>query len=170
MGLQNQLKVDDNLAEDGVWVELGIDEHNGKPIEIQIVYMNENKEYNRELARIGKEHRNLKALRQADEEFEIRERMAREAFCNVIVKGWRNVEEYRASKLEAAGHLIDEAGEYVLAEDQERPWVEMAFNAANVYFFLTDIPVAYRALAQLASNFETFRKVKGDRTDDTVKN
>jgi hypothetical protein len=90
MGLRRTFKTDKVAEVEGVPVEVGVNDHNGKPIIIHITRMSaSNKRYTKELNRVTKPHQS--AIQNDAMDNDLARKMLQEVFADTILLGWDNL-------------------------------------------------------------------------------
>ena len=145
MSLRKTFKTDKAAEAEGVWQEVGINEHNGKPQEIKLSRMSKsNKRYTKELERATRPHSS--AIQNESLDNELGAKILREVFADTVILDWRNI-----PRSELTGN----------PEDTE----ELAFTRENVLALFEELPDLYddwEARAKKAASFrEQEREVAG---------
>jgi len=139
MSLKKQFGTNQDKEKEGVWVEVGIEEVNEKPIRFKIARLTQrNKEYQKTVTKHGRKYQNVNNI-PADVALAI----SQKAFVDCILLNWENVLEYRTEQLSSG--FPSPNGEML-----------MPYNKANATFLMKDLPDLYLLLSNLAASPETF--------------
>lgn len=138
MSLRKTFKTDPKAEVEGVWLPVGINEHNKKPIEICVSRMSRsNKRYTKELERVTRPHSSSIQNDSMDEE--IGAKLLREVFADTILMDWRNL-----PKSELTGNDSD-------SED-------LPFSRENALALFEELPDLYDDWESRAKKSATFRE------------
>lgn len=89
MGLRNTHKTNEDLENNGVWIEVDVNDHNGEPMKIKIGAMSKaNKNYSKRLDAILKPHQ--AAIQNDTLPEALGERLMRSLFAETILFDWDN--------------------------------------------------------------------------------
>lgn len=134
MSLRKTFKTDRTAEIDGVVIEVGINDHNQKPIKIRIARMtSSNKRYTKELNRVTKPHQS--AIQNDAMDNDLARKMLREVFADTILLGWENLPKSELTGKEKDSEDLEFTRENVLAIFDELPdlyddWESRASKAA----------------------------------------
>ena len=120
MSLRKTFKTDQTAEVEGVWIEVGINDHNGKPQRIKISRMSRsNKRYTKELERVTRPHSSAIANESLDNELAMK--MLREVFVDTVMMDWDNIPKSELTGNDDDTELLDFSRENVLALFDELP-------------------------------------------------
>lgn len=138
MSLRKTFKTDRNAEIEGVWVEVGINDHNGRPIRIRIARMSAaNKRYTKELNRVTKPHQS--AIQNDAMDNELARKMLQEVFADTILLEWDNL-----PKSELTGN----------DEDTD----DLEFTRDNILALFKELPDMYDDWEARANKAAAFRE------------
>lgn len=138
MSLRKTFKTDKTAEVEGVWIEVGMNDHNNQPQEIKISRMSKtNKRYAKELERVTRPHSS--AIQNESLDNELGAKLLREVFADTILLDWRNI-----SKSELTGN--------------ENDTDELAFTRANVLALFDELPDLYDDWESRAKKSASFRE------------
>lgn len=136
MGLRRNFKTDPTRENEGVEIEVDINEHNKQPIKIRIARMSKsNKRYSKRLEEVTRPHQSAIANETLDEG--LGNKLLREVFVDTILLGWSNL-----PKSELTG---------VETDTDELPFSRE--NALSLFEELPDVYDDWEARAKKNSNF-----------------
>ena len=140
MGLRKTFKTDTTAEVNGVWVEVGINDHNREPIEILISRMSAaNKRYTKELNRVTKPHQS--AIQNDAMDNDLAKKMLQEVFADTILLDWKNL-----PKSELTG------------DDKDTELLE--FNRDNALALFKELPDMYDDWEARANKAAAFREIE----------
>lgn len=138
MSLRKTFKTDRNAEIDGVWIEVGINDHNGRPIRIRISRMSQsNKRYTKELNRVTKPHQS--AIQNDAMDNDLARKMLQEVFADTILLEWDNL-----PKSELTGNDDDKD--------------DLEFTRDNVLALFKELPDMYDDWEARANKASAFRE------------
>lgn len=138
MSLRKTFKTDRNAEVEGVWIEVGINDHNGRPIRIRISRMSQsNKRYTKELNRVTKPHQS--AIQNDAMDNDLARKMLQEVFADTILLEWDNL-----PKSELTGNDDDKD--------------ELEFTRENVLALFKELPDMYDDWEARANKASAFRE------------
>lgn len=147
MSLRSTFKTDKDAESNGVWIDVEINEHNNKPIRINVSRMGTaNKKYTKRLEAVMQPHQS--ALQNDSMNNELAGRLLREVFTDTVLNGWENL-----PKSELTGN----------PKDKE----ELAFVRDNVIALFEEMPEIYTDWSERAKKAASFRQAV---KEDIVKN
>jgi hypothetical protein len=136
MGLRKNFATDRALENDGVEIDVDINEHNNLPIKIRVARMSKsNKRYAKRLEEATRPHQSAIANETLDQE--LGSKILREVFVDSILLGWSNL-----PKSELTGDPKETA--------------DLPFNRENALKLFEELPDVYddwEARAKKAANF-----------------
>lgn len=142
MSLRKTFKTDKAAEVDGVWLEIGINDHNGLPIKIKLSRMSSsNKRYTKALNTATKPHQS--SIQNDALDNELARKLLREVFAETVLLGWENL-----PKSELTGNDNDKD--------------ELEFTKENILAMFDEMPDLYddwEARAQKASAFREAERV-----------
>jgi hypothetical protein len=140
MSLRKTFKTDKNAEQEGVWIEVAVNDHNNKPIRIKISRMSStNKRYTKELNKVTKPHQSAIANDALDND--LARKMLQEVFADTVLLDWENL-----PKSELTGN----------DEDVE----ELEFNRENAIALFTEMPDLYDDWESRAQKSAAFREAE----------
>lgn len=90
MSLRKTFKTDKNAEIDGVWIEVGMNDHNGKPIKILLSRMSTtNTRYTKKLNAVTRPHQ--AAIQNDAMDNDLARKMLQEVFAETVLLGWENL-------------------------------------------------------------------------------
>ncbi len=134
MSLRKTFKTDRNAEVEGVWLEVSVNDHNGKPIEIKISRMSSsNKRYTTELNKVTKPHQS--AIQNDALDNDLARKMLQGVFASTVILDWRNLPKSELTGNDADTDDLEFTQENVLALFEEMPdlyddWEARANKAA----------------------------------------
>lgn len=141
MSLRKTFKTDKTAETEGVWIEVGINEHNSRPQRIKISRMSKsNKRYTKELERVTRPHSS--AIQNETLDNELSAKLLREVFADTILLDWDNI-----PKSELTGDDADAAE-------------ELAFTRENVLALFEELPDLYDDWEARAKKSAAFRETE----------
>lgn len=140
MSLRKTFKTDRQAEVDGVLVDVGINEHNGKPIQVRLSRMSRsNKRYQAELERVTRPHSS--AIQNESLDNELATGMLQGVFADTILMDWHNL-----PKSELTGN----------PEDKEL----LPFSRDNAMALFAELPDLYEDWESRAKKASTFREAE----------
>lgn len=144
MSLRKVFKTDLNAEVEGVWLDVAVNDHNGKPIRIKISRMSaSNKRYTKELNKVTKPHQS--AIQNEALDNDLARKMLQEVFADTIILEWDNL-----PKSELTGN----------PEDVEL----LEFNRDNVLALFQEMPDLYDDWESRAQKSAAFREAEREKT------
>jgi len=138
MSLRKTFKTDATAEVEGVWLEVAVNDHNGKPIRIKISRMSaSNKRYTKELNRVTKPHQS--AIQNDALDNDLARKMLQEVFADTVLLDWENL-----PKSELTGNEADTD--------------ELEFNRDNVLALFKEMPDLYDDWESRAQKSSVFRE------------
>lgn len=120
MSLRKTFKTDARAEIEGVEIEVGINDHNQKPITILLSRMStSNKRYTKELNRVTKPHQS--AIQNDAMDNDLARKMLQEVFTDTILLGWGNLPKSELTGVETDTELLEFNRENALALFKELP-------------------------------------------------
>lgn len=130
MSLFKQFGTDTKAENDGVWIEMGLNE-DGSEIGFLIARASKsNKRYTKALEKATKPHRTAMATETLEEK--VAAKLMLDVFCEAVLLGWRNV--------------------------RDRDDKEIAHNKANAIQLMQDLPELYERLSEESKKLSLFRE------------
>lgn len=143
MSLRGTFKTNKDAEINGVEVAVGVNDHNGEPIYINISRMGvANKKYTKRLEEVMAPHQ--AALQNDSMNNELAGKLLREVFVDTVLNGWRNL-----PKSELTGKDSDTA--------------ELEFNRDNALALFEELPEMYTDWADRAKKAASFRDAVRDK-------
>lgn len=140
MSLRKTFKTDQNAEVEGVWVVVGMNDHNNTPIEIKISRMSSsNKRYTKELNRVTKPHQS--SIQNDALDNDLAKSMLQEVFADTIILAWKNL-----PKSDLTGNEADVE--------------ELEFNRDNVLALFKEMPDLYDDWEARANKSAAFREAE----------
>lgn len=140
MSLRKTFKTDHAAEVNGVWVPVGMNEHNSKPIEIHISRMSKaNKRYTKALEAATRPH--MAAIQNESMDNDLGAKLLQEVFVDTILLGWKNL-----PKSELTGNDGDKA--------------ELPFNRENALALFAELPELYDDWEDRAKKAANFREAQ----------
>lgn len=138
MSLRKTFKTDQTAELEGVWIEVSVNDHNGKPIRIKISRMSSsNKRYTKELNRVTKPHQS--AIQNDAFDNELAKKMIQEVFTDTVLLDWDNL-----PKSELSG--------------DDKDTEALPFNRDNVLALFKEMPDLYDDWEARATKAAAFRE------------
>lgn len=138
MSLRKTFKTDKTAEVEGVWQDVAVNDHNGKPVRIKLARMTStNKRYTKALNTITKPHQS--AIQNDALDNELAKKMMQEVFVDTILLDWDNL-----PKSDLTGN----------EEDTEL----LPFNRDNAMALFTEMPDLYDDWEARASKAAAFRE------------
>lgn len=138
MSLRSTFRTDKTSEVEGVWQEIGVNDHNGEPIRVKISRMSaSNKRYTKMLNRVTKPHQ--AAIQNDALDNDLARKMLREVFIETVLLDWENL-----SKSEVTGN----------PEDTDA----LPFNKENANKLFDEMPDLYDELESRAQRAASFRE------------
>lgn len=134
MSLRKTFKTDQSAEVEGVWVDVGINDHNGKTQRIKIRRMSaSNKHYTKELNRVTKPHQS--AIQNDAMDNNLARKMLQEVFADTIIIDWEEIPQSELTGVETDTDPLEFNRDNVLALFKELPdcyddWETRANKAA----------------------------------------
>ena len=120
MSLRKTFKTDQTAETEGVWLDVAINDHNGKPIRIRIARMSpSNKRYTKALQAATRPHQS--AIRNEALDEALARNMLQEVFADTILLDWDNLPKSELTGDEADTELLPCNKENALALFAELP-------------------------------------------------
>jgi hypothetical protein len=120
MSLRKTFKTDRTAEVEGVWLEVAVNDHNGKPIRIRISRMSaSNKRYTKELNKVTKPHQS--AIQNDALDNDLARKMLQEVFADTVLLDWDNLPKSELTGNEADEELLEFNRENALALFAELP-------------------------------------------------
>lgn len=120
MSLRKTFKTDQKAETEGVWIEIGMNDHNGRPIRIKISRMSSsNKRYTKELNRVTKPHQS--AIQNDALDNDLARKMLQEVFADTVLLDWDNLPKSELTGNEADTDDLEFTRENILALFKEMP-------------------------------------------------
>lgn len=143
MSLRKTFKTDLNAEVDGVLLDVGFNDHNGKPIQVRLSRMSRsNKRYTAELERVTRPH--ASAIQNESMDNELATKMLREVFVDTVLMGW-----YNLPKSELTGNDADKE--------------ELPFTRENALALFDELPDLYEDWETRAKKASTFREKEREK-------
>lgn len=140
MSLRKTFKTDKVAETEGVWLEIGINDHNGRSIRIKLSRMStSNKRYTKQLNTVTKPHQS--AIQNDALDNDLARKMLQEVFADTIILDWDNL-----PKSELTGN----------DEDTE----DLEFNRENVLALFKEMPDLYDDWEGRANKASAFREAE----------
>ncbi len=140
MSLRKTFKTDQRAEVEGVWVPVGMNEHNNKPIEIHISRMSRaNKRYTKALETATRPH--TAAIQNESLDNDLAAKMLQEVFVDTILLNWKNL-----PKSELTGKDDDKA--------------DLPFTRDNALALFDELPELYDDWEGRAKKSASFREVE----------
>lgn len=138
MSLRKTFKTDQNAEVEGVWVPVGVNEHNNKPIEIRLSRMSRtNKRYTKLLEEVTRPH--SASIQNESMDNDLGTKLLREVFVDAVLLDWKNL-----PKSELTGNVADKE--------------DLPFNRENVLALFDELPDLYDDWESRAKKAATFRE------------
>lgn len=138
MGLRNTFKTDKTAEQEGVEIEVDINEHNNQPITIRISRMSRtNKRYTKRLDAVTRPH--MAAIQNETMNEAVASKMMREVFTDTVLLGWSNL-----PKSELTGNEDDKD--------------DLPFTRENALALFEELPDLYDDWEARAKKASTFRE------------
>lgn len=134
MSLRKTFKTDKSAETDGVWQEVAINDHNGKPVRIKVARMSQsNKRYTKALNAATKPHQS--AIQNDALDQELAKSLLQEVFAETVLLDWDNLPKSDLTGVETDDELLPFSKENALALFAEMPdlyddWESRAQKAA----------------------------------------
>lgn len=134
MSLRKTFKTDKIAETEGVWMDVSINDHNGKPIRIKLARMSStNKRYTKALEAATKPHKS--AIQNDAFDNELAKKLLQDVFVETILLDWDNLPKSDLTGDEADTELLPFTKENALALFNEMPelyddWESRAQKAA----------------------------------------
>lgn len=134
MSLRKTFKTDLNAEVAGVWIDVSVNDINGKPTRIKIARMSQaNKRYTKALNSSTQPHQS--AIQQGAMDNELARRLLQEVFADTIILDWENLPKCELTGVETDTDDLEFSKENVLALFKEMPdlyddWETRAQRAA----------------------------------------
>lgn len=134
MSLRKTFKTDKNAEVDGVWLEIAVNDHNGKPTRIKLARMsNSNKRYTKALNTATKPHQS--AIQNDALDQELAKSLLQDVFVDTVLLDWENLPKSDLTGDESDDELLPFTKENALALFAEMPdlyddWESRAQKAA----------------------------------------
>jgi hypothetical protein len=142
MSLRGTFKTDKRAEVEGVWIEVGMNDHNNLPIEIHISRMSKaNKRYTKRLEAVTKPHQS--AIQNESLDNDLASKLMQNVFVDTVLLGWKNL-----PKSELTGNNED-------TDDLE-------FNRANALALFEELPDMYDDWEDRAKKSSAFREAEQD--------
>lgn len=140
MSLRKTFKTDKTAEVEGVWLEVAVNDHNGRPTRIKISRMSSsNKRYTKELNKVTKPHQS--AIQNDALDNDLARKMLQEVFADTVILDWENL-----PKSELTGN----------PEDTE----DLEFNRDNVLALFNEMPDLYDDWEGRAQKSAAFREAE----------
>lgn len=140
MSLRKTFKTDKIAESEGVWLEVAVNDHNGKPIRIKISRMStSNKRYTKELNKVTKPHQS--AIQNDAFDNDLARKMLQEVFADTVLLDWDNL-----PKSELTG------------DDNDKEPLE--FNRDNALALFNEMPDLYDDWEGRANKSAAFREAE----------
>ena len=140
MSLRKTFKTDKTAEVEGVWLEIGINDHNSKPIRIKLSRMSaSNKRYTKELNKVTKPHQS--AIQNDALDNDLARKMLREVFVDTVLLSWENL-----PKSELTGKDSDKA--------------DLEFTRENALALFDELPDLYDDWESRAMKSAAFREAE----------
>jgi hypothetical protein len=142
MSLRKTFKTDRNAEVEGVWLEVAVNDHNGKPTRIKISRMSSsNKRYTTQLNKVTKPHQS--AIQNDALDNDLAKKMLQEVFADTVILDWENL-----PKSDLTGN----------DEDSD----DLEFNRDNVLALFAELPDVYDDWEARAMKSAAFREQERD--------
>lgn len=134
MSLRKTFKTDHVAETEGVWLDVAVNDHNGKPIRVKLSRMSSsNKRYTAELNKVTKPHQS--AIQNDSMDNELARKMLRQVFVNTILLDWDNLPKSDLTGNPADVEPLEFTRENALALFDEMPdlyddWESRAMKAS----------------------------------------
>ncbi len=134
MSLRKTFKTDQTAEVEGVWLDVAVNDHNGKPIRIKLARMSStNKRYTKALNTVTKPHQS--AIQNDALDNELARRMLQEVFADTILLDWDNLPKSELTGDESDTELLPFTKDNAMALFKEMPdlyddWEARAQKAA----------------------------------------
>lgn len=134
MSLRKTFKTDRTAETEGVWLDVGINDHNKEPIRIKLSRMSKsNKRYTKQLNAVTKPHQS--AIQNDALDNDLAGKMLQEVFADTILLDWENLPKSELTGNEEDTDLLEFNRENALALFKELPdlyddWESRATKAA----------------------------------------
>lgn len=140
MSLRKTFKTDRDAEVQGVWIEVGINDHNQEPIKIHLSRMSAaNKRYTKELNRVTKPHQS--AIQNDALDNDLAKKMLQEVFADTVLLGWENLPKSELTGVETDTELLE-------------------FNRDNALALFRELPDMYDDWEARANKAAAFREVE----------
>jgi hypothetical protein len=140
MSLRKTFKTDRTAEVEGVWLEVAVNDHNGKPIRIKIARMSSaNKRYTTLLNKVTKPHQS--AIQNDALDNDLARKMLQDVFAETVLLDWDNL-----PKSELTGNDTDEE--------------LLEFNKENALALFTELPDLYDDWEARAQKSAAFREAE----------
>lgn len=140
MSLRKTFKTDKTAEVEGVWIEVAVNDHNGKPIKVKISRMSSsNKRYTKQLNMVTKPHQ--AAIQNDAMDNDLARKMLQEVFADTILLGWENL-----PKSELTG--------------DDKDTEELEFNRDNALALFAEMPDLYDDWEARANKAAAFREIE----------
>lgn len=140
MSLRKTFKTDKTAEVEGVWLEVAVNDHNGRPTRIKISRMSSsNKRYTKELNKVTKPHQS--AIQNDALDNDLARKMLQEVFADTVILDWDNL-----PKSELSGN----------PEDTD----DLEFNRDNVLALFNEMPDLYDDWEGRAQKSAAFREAE----------
>lgn len=134
MSLRKTFKTDQNAEVEGVWLEVAVNDHNGKPIRIKLARMSStNKRYTKALNTVTKPHQS--AIQNDALDNDLARKMLQEVFADTILLDWENLPKSELTGVDTDTDLLEFSKDNAMALFAEMPdlyddWESRAQKAA----------------------------------------
>lgn len=120
MSLRKTFKTDQTAEVEGVWFDVGINEHNNKPERVKLSRMSRtNKKYAKELERVTRPHQS--AIQNEALDNDLGNKLLREVFVDTVILDWDNIPKSELTGNSEDSELLEFTRENVLALFDELP-------------------------------------------------
>lgn len=144
MSLRKTFKTDKNAEVEGVWLEVSMNDHNGKPIRIKLSRMSStNKRYTKGLNAVTKPHQS--AIQNDALDNDLARKMLQEVFADTVILDWENLPKSDLTGVET---------------DTD----ELEFNRENVLALFAEMPDLYDDWESRAQKASAFRETERETT------
>jgi hypothetical protein len=134
MSLRKTFKTDKTAEVDGVWLEVAVNDHNGRPVRVKLARMsNSNKRYTKALNAATKPHQS--AIQNDALDQELAKSLLQDVFVDTVLLDWENLPKSDLTGDESDDDLLPFNKENALALFAEMPdlyddWESRAQKAA----------------------------------------
>lgn len=120
MSLRKTFKTDRTAETEGVWLEVAVNDHNGKPTRIKISRMSQtNKRYTKELNKVTKPHQS--AIQNDALDNDLARSMLQKVFADTVLLDWDNLPKSELTGNDEDTELLEFSSDNAMALFAEMP-------------------------------------------------